>query len=103
YQYTNPIYSWHKEQIEKEFRTYDYPGRPYAAAKVFIKNSKPLMDEPITVLYTLLKEVSRKRKSCWRKTYELLELLDNSNIQLQQKRMNKSIQDNNPKMIFLHP
>ena len=103
YQYINPIYSWHKEQIEKEFRTYDYPGRPYAAAKVFIKNSKPLMDEPITVLYTLLKEVSRKRKSCWRKTYELLELLDNSNIQLQQKRMNKSIQDNNPKMIFLHP
>ncbi len=86
YQYINPIYSWHKEQIEKELRTYDYPGRPYAAAKVFIKKGKPLIDEPITVLYTLLKEISKQRKSCWRKTYELLERLDN-----------------NPKMIYLRP
>ena len=47
---------------------------------------KPLIDEPITVLYTLLKEISKQRKSCWRKTYELLERLDN-----------------NPKMIYLRP
>ena len=76
YQYINPIYSWHKEQIEKELRTYDYPIWPYAAAKVFIQNSKPLIDEPTTVLYTLLKGVLRQRKSCWRSAYEALERLD---------------------------
>ena len=76
YQYINPIYNWHKEQIEKELRTYDYPRWPYAAAKVFIQNSKPLIDEPTTVLYTLLKGVLRQRKSCWRSAFEALERLD---------------------------
>lgn len=101
-QFTNATYNWHKEQIEKELDTHYYPGWPYAAAKVFVQNGKPLYQEPMMVLDTLLDSVSRRSKHCWRNAYEVLELLDHSNKSLQQ---NTPIQNSNtsPKMIFLRP
>lgn len=96
----NIIYQWHKEQVEEELNTYHYPGWPYAAAKVFIKNGKHLTDEPLLVLDTLLESILMRNRHCWRNAYDVLELLDYRHKRLQQND-SANHDDSNPKMIFL--
>ncbi len=83
-QFNSPIYQWHKEQIDDELYTYYYPGWPYAAAKVFVQNGKPLHKEPMMVLNALLESVSRQSKHCWRNAYDVLEILNHRNKRLNQ-------------------
>ena len=78
----NPIYQWHKDQLDNELHTYYYPGWPYAAAKVFVRSGIPLRYEPMMVLETLLETVSRGDRYCWRKAYDALESIDYHNRKL---------------------
>lgn len=101
--YDNPIYAWHMNQIEKELHNHYYPGWPYAAAKVFIQNGNPLIDEPIMILNLVLESVLKQRQSCWNYPYEVLKILESRNQRQQQKRAINPAHNNNPKMIFLRP
>ena len=92
--FAKPVYEWCLQETRKELNDYTYPDWPYAAARAFIINGKPNIDNAHKVFHLSLNQYAEH----WHDSYELLKHLDphNNNSQPISSTINS-----NPKLIFL--